>query len=220
MLVLAVLLLAPAVASASGINSGDQIKITGSAGSLGGGAFSVAGLGSASGTNFLTFCLEINEFISYNTPYYVNIAMSAESGGAGGDDPDPLDSRTAYLYANYLNHSLGDFDNSQFDINALQMAIWLIEEEVNAVGGLYRRADNNTIVGNSLLATRANHFVSLTAGASGFYGIAVMQLWQNNNGTGNKQDQLIPGVPEDISTFFAVLVGVSLLGVARRQFGA
>ena len=96
--VLAMGLMTPAVVSASGISTGDQIKITSSSGSLGGGAFSVAGLGSASGTNFLTFCLEINEFISYNTPYYANIASGAVNGGAGGGNPDQLDSKTAYLY--------------------------------------------------------------------------------------------------------------------------
>jgi hypothetical protein len=223
-------LLAPAVASASAITSGDQIKLTGSTGSLGGGAFSVVGLGAASGNNFLTFCLEINEFVSYNTPYYANIAMSAEAGGAGGPDPDPLDSKTAYLYSNFLNGTLGDFNGSTFDIDALQMAIWSIEQEIYFSGGLFKRSDNNAVIGNSALASRANNFVNLAAGASGYYGIAVMQLWQNNNGgvfSGNKQDQLIfvggnppVGVPDAFSTLFGLLLGVSLLGAARRQLGA
>ena len=110
------------------------------------------------------------------------------------------------------------------------MAVWSIEQEVYASGSVYKRSDTGATVGGALasnLATRANYFISLVpANASGFYGVQVMQLWNNYSGgvfSGNKQDQLIwtpQVVPDASSTFFGLLFGVSLLGAARRQFGA
>jgi hypothetical protein len=228
------ILLLPLPAQATGIVTGDQIKITGSAGTLGGGAFSVDGPGAA---DFLTFCIEINEFIQYDTPYFVKISTAAESGGAGGQVPpppagtsDPLDSRTAYLYSQFLQETLGNYafngtvEQKKVSANALQLAIWRIEGELDDD---YTVLGSSTqVFGNASLATRnlaTSFFNDANTNKNGsLYGIRVMQVWQNYNPTtkvfsGNKQDQLI-SVPDATSTLAALLLGAAFLGLVRMRY--
>jgi hypothetical protein len=218
------MVLGATTAQATGITSGSQIKILGTDGTLGGGPFAVDGPDAGNLVDFLTFCLEINEFVSYNTLYYVNITTRAVGGGAGGGGAtgDPLDTKTAYLYDKFLD---GMLDTSTLaKRNGLQLAIWLIEEEVKVVSGAYRRTDNNALVSsdaNTIAA--ANAFLADAANANGsLYGIGVMQLWTNYNPvtkefSGNKQDQLIR-VPDATSTFAALLIGIAFLGLVRTRF--
>ncbi|MFW5653119.1 MAG: VPLPA-CTERM sorting domain-containing protein [Planctomycetota bacterium] len=116
-----------------------------------GGPFEVAGnpasLHTATGKwgaesgNFVTFCIERNEHIREGRTYDVNINDRAIMGGEGGGNPDPLDTRTAFLYTQFLEGTLADgFNNwsgstktfEYFDHKsgiALQDAIWTIEDE-------------------------------------------------------------------------------------------
>ena len=101
--------------------------------------------GIASGAGlFETFCVEFNEEVYFNTPYnaYLNDRTSSTSSaydnGAHGGNSDPLDARTAYLYTSFMNHTLAtgyDYSNSgnrTADADALQRAIWHIEQEDDA----------------------------------------------------------------------------------------
>ena len=226
--VIALLVFVPATAFAGTIVTGDKVKITGSTGTLGGGPFSLDGPDAGSGTDFLTFCIEIDEHISYNNLYYAKIATVAVEGGAGGPNPDPLDSRTAYLYSNFIKGTLVGYDSSSVDDrNGLQLAIWRIEDEVyRNGGGAYRRSDTNATMGSTPNWARADAFYDLANGiihpVGELYGVRVLQLWTDDlTKPGlfniNRQDQLIY-VPEMTSSFSTVLLGVSLLGVARRRF--
>lgn len=95
--------------------------------------------GLASGYTFQTFCLERNESLSFNTPYRFEISTAAVDGGIDGGSPDPLGSRTAWLYDEFTKGEDGalstwyDFDNSAeeraFDAGQLQNALWYLEGE-------------------------------------------------------------------------------------------
>ena len=83
------------------------------------------------GTSFPTFCIEGNETISYGKSYYAEISDSAMPGGAGGPSPDPIGSKTAWLYDQFLNSTFtGNLVvDSKADGGLLQDAIWMFEEE-------------------------------------------------------------------------------------------
>ena len=216
-------------AQATGITTGSQVKLLNSTGSLGGGPFGVDGPDAGNEADFLTFCLEINEFINYNTLYYVNIAENAVAGGAGGGGltGDPLDSKTAYLYAKFLMGTLSGYDaNDVASRNGLQLAIWLIEQEVYEAGGEYYRTGTTTKVGGGDVWDAADAFfadASANAVPGNLYGVRVMQLWTGYDATsgaftGNKQDQLI-FVSEATTTASLVALGILVLGAARVRFG-
>jgi hypothetical protein len=226
----AVVAMLPVVASAgplltpSTIKTGDQVKIIGlDGGSFGAGPIKVDGPDLDTAADFLTFCLEINEFITFNTPFYVKVSDHATNGGAGGsvNGKDPLDQRTAFLYSKYLSGTFGAlWANDVVSKDGLQLAIWRIEEEVKRdANGVYRRSDNNIAIGNLAKFQKADAFYNLALSANGFYGVKVMQMWQNADFTGNKQDLLI-FVPEGASTLGVLLLGLTVVGAARARFRA
>jgi len=142
--------------------------------------------GHAAGTSFQSFCLERNEYLSFGQTYFVDVSDVAVNGGVGGPSPDPLDSRTAWLYNEFLNETLPGYDFVNTDIGRrysayfLQQAIWYLEDELSWIRT------------NSL----ADQFVQM-ANASDWYlngytgDIRVLNMYANPDLTGNKQDQLI-----------------------------
>ncbi len=115
-------------------------------GALGGGAFDLYLYddNGASGDQLLgtTFCIEFNEHIQLGRSswmYVGSITDQAIMGGRGGGSPDPLGVETDFLYRAFSNGTLSGFDllgdGSLFFqedaawYNALQMAIWVREEE-------------------------------------------------------------------------------------------
>jgi hypothetical protein len=100
------------------------------------------GGGSAAPGNWETFCVELFEHLPFDiTDYKADLntetvsQASAYAGGNHGGFNDPLDARTAYLYHNFVHMSLStpyDYVNEANridDANALQTAIWFIEQE-------------------------------------------------------------------------------------------
>jgi hypothetical protein len=80
--------------------------------------------------DFLTFCLEVNEYFSPGEELKVaSITSEARTGGAGGStgDADPISGTTAYMYTQFR---LGDVDFSNGSL--LQEAIWFKEQEINS----------------------------------------------------------------------------------------
>lgn len=120
--VLAMVLGFTTMATADSISVGDEIYyqrlITNN---TNGGPFQVRAYPSGD-LLFLTFCLERNEYIT--KPMIVeSISSDAVQGGVGGPEPDPMDDLTAFLYTQYRA-------GVSFDVDALQVAIWKIEEEI------------------------------------------------------------------------------------------
>lgn len=92
-------------------------------------------LGNPVGSTFYTFCIEKDEFISTppSGPYDVVINTQAELGGVNTNSGDPLSPLTAWLYTSYVNGTLAGWTNSDADNDALQKAIWYIEEEITTL---------------------------------------------------------------------------------------
>jgi hypothetical protein len=127
-----------ASAQAVTLHVNDFIKLYDSYGTTGGGEFNADIVGTSSATDFITFCVEYNEYFTPGESLLVqNISTQAVNGGVGGGSPDPLDARTAYLYTRFATHALGSYDyfgtgtDHVSDANSLQRAIWYIEQEIS-----------------------------------------------------------------------------------------
>ncbi len=141
---------------------------------------------------FQSFCLELNEGISMGTPYTYSINTAAVNGGNGGGSPDPLDAKTAYLYYSFITGTLADFSISNVtDVDALQYAIWYIENEIAAL---------------PLGKATAYYDAAVSAGWTDLNGVRVFNLY---DGQINKQS-LITYVAEPMSL---ILFGLGLLGL-------
>lgn len=201
---LAAAALLPAAAQAAPL----QVKLVAASGTVGGGPFGFAIKPGDDIADFVSFCMELGEDVSLNATYFVQLAKSAKAGGVGGSvgGEDPLDPRTAYLYTSLLGGTLVGFTGSLTSQNALQLAIWRIEEELGSDYG-----------GRGDAASRALADVfyqaAVDAGWQDIGRVRVARLWLNYDETsgfsGNAQDVLM--VPEPGSI---LLVGMGLLGLA------
>lgn len=224
-----------AFAAPLNLSNGDQVRLEWGAGTYGhadgGGEFKLSGVSvlNGLGDSFLTFCLEYPEHISLGTPYYVRINTGATMGGAGvgatyGSDVsgtsgfDPLSTATAWLYTQYRNQTLQNFVGaysytSDADANALQSAIWYLENERPS----------------SSLDSRALELVSAATSANwtDIGDVRVLNFFTSYDSatgvfSGNRQDQLYlaPAVPEP-ETYTMLLAGIGLLAwtVRRKKRG-
>jgi len=175
--------------------------------------FQTSGIPGYDGSQLKTFCLEWNEYIWKGGTYNVDIGKVAKQGGVGGFDAslggDPLDPKTAYLYYHYSQHDLVGWTNDQDSANALQYAIWYLEDET-------------TLPLNAGAMAKANTFLAdaSTSGWKDTGPVWVLNLYYSWPGCGNIpcQDQLIllPPVPVPASILIG-LIGLFGLGTVRRH---
>jgi hypothetical protein len=121
-------------AQATPLAVGDTIKLLDGPGTTGGGEFKLYHQHGVGDWNFQgnTFCLEKNESITKGQPVKIyGITDAADLGGIGGGSPDPLDDMTAWLYLGFSRKTLvGYVYGTDASANALQNAIWYIEQEI------------------------------------------------------------------------------------------
>lgn len=150
------------------------------------------------GFQFATFCLEKNEYFNPGSSYDVTLSMSAEQGGQGGPNPDPIDIKTAWIYDSFLDGNLGGYTAGQ-----VQHVIWYVEQEISSL--------NSTEQALLAAATTGS-----AAWGTDFHGVMVMNL--SGSGRQYAQSQLIRCEPSGgtIPVPGAALLGMLGLSVIAR----
>ncbi|MBL9203943.1 MAG: VPDSG-CTERM sorting domain-containing protein [Opitutaceae bacterium] len=170
-----------------------------SSGGLGGGAFNAA---TQFEGNFRTFCLESTVTMSLGTTYYYSWSNVVQNQN------DPISLGSALLMNNYATGAFGSNYAAWGGATGLQQAFWYLENESNGVANQFV-AYATSILGGSLLNN-----------ANGAYGVRVMNVWSNSNGTGDRQSQIAYyGVPDAGSTLAlsAFALGGMMVLIRRRK---
>ncbi len=129
---------------AASVNIGDTVQFSfapNHASGFPGGAFLAKDL--TSGTSWLSFCLEHNEYITLGANYRIDtIGPDAVGGGVGNSgtpgvlgktgSSDPISSQTAYLYYRYATGGIPGVSGAGTGAQqqALQNVFWYLENEI------------------------------------------------------------------------------------------
>ena len=190
--------------------------------------------GTASGTSFVTFCLEKNEYFnSYSQTLYVKGAPNTDAiyGGVGaaamysGDVAgttsvnDPISFKTAYLYTKFSAGTLSNYNYSDAgrvaDANDLQNAFWYLENELGA------ETANNSLFNSLSTQTKAWITEATNANWTSIGNVRVLNLYTGTDFTyaQRSQDQLYMTAPvPEPETYAMMLAGLGLIGfLAKRR---
>ena len=179
---------------------------------MGSGNVGVTGLSPDGPDSFQTFCVERNRPLRLGDEYRAEVATFADDGGVGGPTPDPLSPQTAFLYHAFRYGELGnyDYDDSQGermnDALSLQLAIWLLEDEITPLDGRYR----NDSYAQSLVA------LAEASGWETIRNVRILNLTTMNGETAQSQLTVIIPLPHGAGLASLGLVAV---GVRRRRQG-
>ena len=199
-----------AMVAACGTASAATLSILGKGnGSTSGGEFKVDVTGD-NVSDFVTFCIELDEFINVpGGPYNYTASQSAELGGNNTNSGDPLSKASAWIFAEYTAGTIGANLtgaaattwaglNATGKADAVQNALWYLEEEIATANFLSTWAESN-------VAAR-------TVANGGVIGVNVLNL---TSSAGNHQSLL--RVPDGGMALGMLGVGLLAVGALRRR---
>lgn len=203
------------------IKVGDLIRFQDGPGSPGG-EFGIAHASTPTVTEFITFCVEKNEYINFSSNFYVeSISMTADAGGVSGGPQDPVGPEAQWLYYNFrmgtlVNYIAGGVNDTSTartnSANALQNAIWFLEGEITNAGSGQAYVD---LAVQELFAYNNSSNYSGNM-ATAMDRVRIMNIrWNNANGD-RAQSQMFM-VPEPTAMSVWASIGLSALFVRRRQ---
>src|SRR5688572_24218080 len=149
----------PTAVGADPLVAGDVVRFSDRAGNTGGGEFALADVTNPADW-IITFCLQKTEYMNFTSNFIVGSVTTHtltdpdDRGGVGG--ADPISSQTAWLYTQFSNGSLSNYDysstgnavfaNRGASADALQHAFWGFENEetLDASNYFVQLALNNT----------------------------------------------------------------------------
>jgi hypothetical protein len=202
-------------AHAGWVASGDLIKVLDTAGPRfdGGGPFTIDNVTNPLAQDFVSFCLERNEYLNFNTEYRAELSPIAFNGGVGGRidinlgdrvvPGDPLDTKTAFLYSNFFHGTLNNLLSGWTTVD-LQKVFWHIEQELPCDFNLFKNAKAKELY--NLANTKSN---------GSLYDACVMNLYHPT--TGVYQQSLLTTVPEPATIVIWGVFGACGLLYARRR---
>jgi hypothetical protein len=201
-------------AAASGwaypLRVGDVISLSNGPGTTNGGEFKVNLISPTSSTDiFRTFCLEKNEYFSWDQHLTIKGINDYATAGGGGatNGMDYLSDETRYLYYHFYRGDLIGYDYSDSgrveSADALQKAIWMLEEEMDL-------DDFNPFI--YYLKTSV---VGSTGWTAGLDSVKVLNLYKPD---GSKAQDQLTMVPEPGALISLGIVLLGLGGVTRRRF--
>ena len=201
------ILLVAANASADAITAGSIVKLrtthtngTSIVRFSNGGPFRMD-LPNGSVDDFLTFCLEADEYFTPGENLLVgSITHEAKAGGVNTNSGDPISGTTAFLYTMFRANTAG-YTNGAL----LQEAIWFLEQE---------RGTRSAAAGN-LIAQAQTQMAATGWGLNHIGNVRVANLYRGANYATHAQDMLtIVNVPEPATL---ALMGVGLLLATRGR---
>lgn len=168
-----------------------------SGGTIGGGAFFAA---TQSEGTFKTFCLESSVGMTLGTTYFYSWSDTVQNQN------DPLSLGSALLMNYYARGLFGANYAAWGGATGLQRAFWYLENETGGANNAFVTFAQG-ILGGTLLNN-----------ANGAYGVRVMNLWTNTNGTGDRQSQIVfvPDAGSTLTLFGLVLIVGAMLRSRRR----
>lgn len=190
------------------------------------GPYSVTALTPATGPNpgsgFETFCIGTQIDYSPGSTYYYQISDVVQPSGTGGvGPPGYVTWGTAWLYSQYRAGALGDGSASDTLNNALQAAIWSLQQQSLAgisfgTAGL-NITDENNFLADAAAAAAADHVSSDTNNANGAFGVYALNMSTSSSYASGDwvQPQLVM-VPEPATVIAGLLLLLPLGASAFR----
>ncbi|MBS0197410.1 MAG: hypothetical protein JSR77_11695 [Planctomycetes bacterium] len=192
-------------------------------GSYGGNLLSGDGRGTGS-NSFLSFCIEIQDHLSFGGTYYTQISSSAYDSEPPVNlpNPDPLSGTTAKLYSEF--RSIANGTASTAGLFGGLMGATLTSQSTTDLQNAIWYSEGEKAWGDISAAAQALYTWAAANNDGALHGVRVLRLWTNYNAqtgeySGSHQDLLTciplpPAAYAGLGTFASIF---ALAAVRRRK---